>query len=38
MVNLFMAANLQHGQIGRLQIGEEVTHWMDMPAPPEENG
>jgi len=34
--NLFMAANLHHGLIGRLLVGEEVTHWMAMPAPPEE--
>ena len=34
--DLFMAANLQHGQIGRLLVGEDVTHWMAMPAPPEE--
>ena len=35
--NLFMAANLHHGLIGRLLVGEEVTHWMDMPKPPKEN-
>lgn len=34
--HLFAAANILHGQLGRLQIGEEVTHWMPLPKPPED--
>lgn len=35
---VFNAANIMRGNrgnYGRLQLGEDVTHWMPMPEPPE---